>query len=180
MRNGSNGENSTDTSPITSWYDLANKSREDLSDIILFASFAGIDGVFETWETSGRQKGSGARTNTTQPKVVIASDSTPLPLGRMAFVREGVQWKNTLLVDVDVDLDYVLLSFCEDAEMRADAQGEMSVLRFDGPIVSGQHPLILTLKQPGNLLLALEMYAAGSDEKRVMKLDLISIPSPQL
>lgn len=177
MRNGRNGGNSTDTSPITSWYDLANKSRDNLSDIISFASFTGVDGVFGTWETYSGQKESGARTNTTQPKVVNASSSM---LRRTTFVREGIQWKNTLLIDVDVDLDYALLSFCEDAEMRGDAQEQVSILRFDGPIVRGQHTLVLTLKQSGNLLLALEMYAAGSDAKWVMKLDLIGIPSPQL
>lgn len=184
--------------PITDWYALENSVPKNPFDAIAFASFAGVDGVFEyssdfigtnaattplslaaggiveTWATDSGQMVGDAQMYTMQHKMVNVSSSVPPPLHKLAFVRSGIQWKNTLLIDVGVDLDYMQLSFLENAGTRGDAQGQVPVIKFDGPIVNGQHILVLTLEYPMAISLGLMTLAAVSGDKAMMELDLVA------
>ena len=185
--------------PITSWYDLENHSPKNPFDLIAFAQFAGVNGEFEysteflgtngattplslaaggslgAWGSDSGQKMGDADMWTMQHKMVNVSNLVPPPLHKLAFLRGGMEWKNTLLVDVAVDLDYMMLSFLENAGTRGDAQGTVPVIRFDGPIIAGQHPLVLTLKTFGEVSMGLKTLATTSGDKAMMEMDWVIV-----
>ena len=182
--------------PIRSWYDLESHSPKNPFDLIAYASFVGIAGTFEygteflganaattplsladggdvqAWESDNHQMTGDAEMWTMRNKMVNVSTNVPPPLRKLAFVRDGMQWKNTLLVDVAVDLDYILLSFLQNAGTRGDGQGTVPVVKFDGPIIAGTHPLELTLLQRGLVTLGLKSKATTSGDQAMFELDL--------
>lgn len=181
--------------PIRDWDDLENHDPRNPFEVIAYAEFAGVQGTFErsadflganasttplsyadggvveAWESDNLQMVADAQMWTMQHRMVNVSTSVPPALHKLAFLRGGIAWRCTLLVNVGVDLDYALLSFLENAGTRGDAQGTVPVLRFDGPILSGQHPLIVTLKRTGSMSIGMKTLATGSGDEAMMEMD---------
>lgn len=186
--------------PVRSFNDLENHVPKSPLDLIAYAQFKGSTGVFaysndylganaatvplsladggivEAWESDNQQLVGDAEMWTMQHRMVNVSSSVPPPLHKLAFLRGGIPWKNTILLDVAVDLDYILLSFMENAGTRGDAQGAIPVLRFDGPVPSGQHPLVLTLKHYGEVSMGLKTLATTSGDEAMMEMDWVVVP----
>ena len=184
--------------PITDWYALRNHVPRNPFDVVAWAEFAGLQGTFEyssdyltggtafvatplsingakgvvdAWESDNLQMVGDAAMWTQQHQMINVSNDVPPPLHKLVFMRGGTAWKNTFFLDVGVDVDYVLLSFLENAGTRGDAQGQVPVIRFDGPIIAGLHPLTLTLKRMGAMSMGLKTLATVSGDDAMMEMD---------
>ena len=181
---------------MMNWYDLENHVPKNPFDVIAFASLVGITGTFEyssnflgtngttsplslldggdvqAWESDNLQMVGDAQMWTMQNKMVNVSTDVPPPLHRLAFVRGGTQWKNTLLLDVATGLDYIELSYLQNAGTRGDAQGTVPVIRFEGPIGAAASPLEITFKRKGLVSLGLKTVVTSSGDEAMFELDL--------
>lgn len=181
---------------IRSWYGLENYTPKDPFDLIAYASLGGVVGIFErssnflgasptasplsladggnvqAWEADNQQMVADAEMWTMQNKMVNVSTAVPPPLHKLAFVRGGIPWKNTLLLDVGAGLDYIELSFLQNAGTRGDAQGTVPVIRFDGPISAATIPIEMTFKRTGLVSLGLKTVVTSSSDEAMFELDL--------
>lgn len=191
-------------SPIMSWFDLENHHPKNPFDTIAYASLNGIVGEFDrtsdfltggtafvttpltlgtggnidAWESDNQQKVGDADMWTQQHQMINVSNDVPPPLQKMAFLRSGPSWINNLPLNIGVDVDFVLLSFLENAGTRGDAQGTVPVIRFDNGgsgFTSGLYSLAITLKHGGEMSMGLKTTATGSGDEAMMEMDWIGI-----
>lgn len=138
------------------WHDLHIRTRASLRDSLSSATFADIDGVLETVPSDRDRKD--VTTSASAHSTVIA--------------REGVEWKNSLLVGVETDLEHAVVGFSDSLVAASNEEGSATTFRFNGPIPRGQHTLVLCLRKiPASL--ALVLYPTGSGEPVVKTFDLI-------
>lgn len=181
--------------PIRSWYDLENHVPKNPFDIISSVRLGPTLGIFENsadylgsgyvatplsytgnysvqaWESDNQQYVGDAEMWTMQHKMVNVDPSIPAALQKVAFPRGGIRWKNMLELNIGVDLDWLLISFLENAGTRKDAQGTIPVIRIPGPIFSGASPLLVTLKMSGTVSIGMKTKATGSGDEAMWETD---------
>ncbi len=184
---------------INSWYDLENHVPKSPFDLISYLDFGGVEGVFEystdylgtgyvatplsyegtagidAWESDNGQYSGDAIMWTQQHKMVNISSSVPAELQKMAFLRGGQRWKNMLMLTVGVDLDWMQISFLENAGTRGDAQGAIPAIRVTGPILAGPLPLNVTTKTSGTVSIGIKTKATGSGDIAMWETDWVIV-----
>lgn len=191
-------------SPIVDFNTLENHEPKNPFDAIAYAAINGLVGQFErtsdfltggtafvatpisladsgnvtAWESDNLQYVGDAEMWSQKHKMVNVSNDVPPALQKLAFLRAGHRWQNNLAIDIGVDVDFILLSFLENAGTRGDAQGTVPVLRFDNGgsgFTSGQYPLVLTLKYGGDMSMGLKTTATGSGDEAMMEMDWVGV-----
>lgn len=137
-------------------------------------SLTGVYAV-EAWENDNQQMAGDAQMWTQQNKMVNVDPSIPVELQKMIFPRGGIQWKNVLEVDVAVDLAWLEVSILENSGTRGDAQGTIPVIKIEGPVVAGIHPLVVTVKQTGAISIGIRAKATVSGDESLWETDWIIV-----
>ncbi len=189
--------------PITDYYALENHVPQSPFDIVAYAepggqpgtfeyssdyltggtalvtsplSVASTPGVVDAWQSDDQQMVGDAQMWTQQHKMVNTSNDVPPALHKMVFLRGGTAWKNTIFLELGVGVDYVLLSFLENAGTRGDAQGQIPVIRFESlPLPPGVYPLTVTLKRSGAVSMGLATEATSSGDRAMMEMDWVIV-----
>lgn len=184
---------------IMSWYDLENHVPKSPFEVISYLELSGIIGDFEystdylgtgyvatplsysgianieAWESDNGQYVGEAMMWSQQHKMVNVASSVPAELQKMAFLRGGERWKNALEVNVGVDLDWMQISFLENAGTRGDAQGAIPVIRVTGPILSGPQVLNVTTKNSGTVSIGIKTKATASGDIAMWETDWVIV-----
>lgn len=88
------------------------------------------------------------------------------------IAREGTEWSNSLPIDVETDVEFAVSGFSDSVASESNEEGDVTALRFDGPIAKARHPLVLCLEKTP-VSPALTLYPADSGEPVVKTFDLI-------
>lgn len=192
---------------VQSWYDFDDMTPQDPLDLIAFAVLDSDVGVpansvlysaplsGSVWIPSPFTITSGPliSTNAGDSGMMVqdavdfnfshktANTATTIapPINKIVFMRAGVQWRNTMLLNLGSSPTYsqLELSFLDNAATRGDAQGTIPVIRWSGGgPYSGPKTLTLILKQPGRFTLGLcAVNTLSTPDWSMFELDIIAV-----
>jgi hypothetical protein len=184
---------------ITSWNDITKMQPSDILSVLAYAQLASTAGEFvntttyinSSWNTSplsivsaptvaangtdNLQKVEEAKQWTMSHKTWNSDASVPPQLQNTVIMRAGIDWNNTLRVELGGDgPTKIQVGLIWNAATSGDAQDEVGVIEWDSLALTGEQDLKFTFLRPGRYCIGILAVVSGA--ATMFALDVIAAP----